>query len=127
MSDPITQVYDFDERKRGDSFPSLDIAKIEQPAGTPLEVTSAIMQVRHGQTGAVLLEWDSEADPATITITGAGSNIVTLAAKSAEVMADIPVGVHVYDLEVTLATGETITPIGGAFPISKDISRRATT
>ena len=115
--------YHFPPMKRGDTFRSRAIATITQD-GVALAVSSARMQVRPAGGGEVLIEWDSEADTPSITIGGAGSNVVTLAEKTAAEMADIAPGTHEYDLEVVFAASSvTLTILGGRFPILADVTR----
>lgn len=114
-------IYNFPVMRRGDGFGARDFATIEQPAGTPLAISAARMQVRDS-AGVLLLEWTSADD--SITITGAGDNVVTLAQKDGATMAALPAGRHDYDLEVILsASGLPLTPLGGKFPITADITR----
>lgn len=115
--------YTFPSMRRGDTFRSRDIATLTQ-SSVPLALTSARLQVRAKNGGAVLLEWDTTT--ATATLTGAGSNVVRLATKTAAQMQDIPPGQHDYDLEVVFASdGAKLTILAGKFPITADITRTA--
>ena len=113
--------YRFPIMKRGDTFRARNIATITQ-AGLPLAVTAAHLQVRAKNGGAVLLEWLTADN--TITITGAGSNVVRLSAKTSGQMKLIPPGTHDYDLEVKFASdGADITILKGQFPVEADVTR----
>lgn len=115
--------YTFPSMRRGDTFRARDIATLTQ-SSVPLALTSARLQVRAKNGGAVLLEWDTTT--ATATLTGAGSNVVRLATKTAAQMQDIPPGQHDYDLEVVFASdGAKLTILAGKFPITADITRTA--
>lgn len=123
MSNESTDIY----LKRGDTFAARNFATVEQPAGTPLPITAARMQVRSKNKGTLLLEWISSGDTPSITITGAGNNVVTLGAKAPEITAALPPGDHEYDLEVTLqASGQVLTILEGKFAVSADITRTTT-
>lgn len=112
--------YNFEPMTRGDSFLARPIAELSR-AGDPLEVVAARMQVRVAGWGTLLLEWSTAAD--SISIVGDPvPNTVTLGVKTDSEMADLPTGVHVYDLEVTLADGTVMTLLAGRFPIVPDTS-----
>lgn len=113
--------YHLPSHTRGDSFPSFAIAALTEDAtGAPIAVSSARMQVRTSSNGRVLLSWAT----ADGTIYISGGNTLSLAAKSAAEMAAVPVGVHLYDLEVVLTSGNrTLTLLAGNFPVLADITR----
>ena len=113
--------YDFTPMRRGDSFPEREIAKTEQPAGTPKAIASARMEVRSSQ-GDLVHFWDSEADPATITIGGAGNNSVVLAEVGPAVTSGFVPGEHNFDLEVFWVSGGNRTIVAGKFPVIIDIT-----
>ncbi len=116
-------LYHFPAMRRGDTFRARDIATISQ-ATVPLAVTSAHMQVRAKNGGAVLLEWDTAATVPTAQITGAGSNVVRLLAKDAAAMQLVAPGKHEYDLEVVFASdGAKLTILAGNFPVTPDVTR----
>lgn len=123
MNNEEIGTYNFKPLRRGDTFVSRDIAKCEQPAGTPKAIASARMQVRVKGKGTLVAEFDTAADPATITITGAGNNIVTLAERAPAVTQQFTPGDHEYDLEVVWAAGGTRTILAGAFPVTTDVTR----
>lgn len=110
---------------RGDSFAAFEIATLTEPgSGDPIPVSSARLKVRRRRPHFTeLIAWDTAASPATITITGAGSNVVTLAARAPAVTALLIPGIHDYDLEVTLtATGEKLTLLAGSWTILPDVT-----
>ena len=115
--------YNFPDHKRGDTFPDFAIATLtDADTDAAIAVTSARLQVRSRPVGTLLLEWTTE--DATLTITGAGSNVITLLEKSAEIMAAVATGTHDYDLEVVLTTGtQTLTLLAGTWLITADTSR----
>ena len=117
--------YHFPSMRRGDTFRARDIATLTQDS-VPLAITSARMQVRAKNGGAVLLEWDTAATVPTAEITGADSNVVRLHAKDAAAMQLIPPGQHEYDLEVIFASDSAkLTILAGKFPVTADITRTA--
>lgn len=116
-------VYHFPSMRRGDTFRARDIATLTQDS-VPLELTSARMQVRGKNGGAVLLEWDTDAATPTAEITGDDLNVVRLHIKTAEEMQAIAAGQHEYDLEVVFASdGAKLTILAGKFPITTDVTR----
>lgn len=121
MTNEEIGIYDFKPLRRGDTFPARAIATVEQPAGTPKAIASARMEVRTKGKGVLVHTWDSTA--ATITITGAGSNTVTLGAVEPAITEAFPPGEHEYDLEVIWAAGGKKTILGGKFPVSADVTR----
>ena len=113
--------YDFPPVTRGDTFVARPFAEVSRD-GQPLEVSAARLQVRDLVGQRLLLEWSTAGE--TIVLSGDPVDYaLALAEKSAEVMADVPPGVHAYDLEVTLAAGEVITLLAGKFPVISDVSR----
>lgn len=113
------ETYDFQPMKRGDSFEERSILTIEQPDGTPAAISSAIMQVKTA-AGMLVHEWSTSAG--SITIGGTGSSQVTLHRVAESTTRGWPTGKHRYDIELTLSTGQVITPAGGVFPVDADIS-----
>lgn len=113
------ETYDFLPMKRGDSFEERSILTIEQPDGTPAAISSAIMQVKTA-AGILVHQWSTSAS--SITIGGAGSSQVTLLRVDESTTRSWPIGKHRYDVELTLGTGQVITPVGGVFPIEADVS-----
>jgi len=119
-------LYNFPAMRRGDTFRARDLATLTQD-GVALALTSARLQVRPQHGGEALLEWDTDADTPTASITGAGSNIVRLSAKTAAEMQMIAPGTHEYDLEVVFASdGAKLTILAGRFPVTPDITRTTT-
>ena len=116
-------LYNFPAMRRGDTFRARDIATLTQDS-VPLALTSARMQVREKNGGAVLLEWDTAATVPTAEITGADSNVVRLLVKDAAAMQAVAPGKHEYDLEVVFASdGAKLTILAGEFPVTPDVTR----
>lgn len=114
--------YDFATARRGDTLPAWQCALTDTETDDPIAISSARMQVRKRGGAGVVLEW-STAD-GTLTITGAGDNVLTLAEKSASAMESAETGTHTYDIEVVLAaTGHKATILSGKYPIAADITR----
>lgn len=105
---------------RGDTFAARLFVELSEDS-QPMEVTSARMQVRTPIKRRLLLEWKT--DDNSLTITGAGSNEINLGEKSDELMAALPAGDHVYDLEVTLADGTVLTVLAGKFPMREGVTQ----
>ena len=107
--------------RQGDTFLSRDIARFLQPDGTPVAVQSARMQVRLAG-GAVLYEWTTEGVSPNMLI-GESDNLLTLLQVAPEVTELWEEGYHRYDLEVTFVGGQVLTPVGGAFTVSEDVTQ----
>lgn len=111
-------IYNLPNIKRGDTWPARAIATITDSAGAPIAITSARMQIRHKNTGAVIHSWSSQLG--SITIAG---NVVTLARIEIAQSASFTVGnQHNYDLEVTTSTGEVWTVLSGKVNITGDVT-----
>jgi hypothetical protein len=114
--------YDFKALRRGDTFIARNIAQVEEPAGTPKAIASARMDVRT-KFGLLVYSWHTLGDTPNASITGAGSNVVTLDAVEPASTSLFPPGDHEYDLEVVWAAGGTRTILKGTFPVAADITR----
>ena len=115
--------YNLPSHKRGDTYTARVIAVLTNTdTDAPVAIASARLQVRR-QSGRVVHEWTTEDD--SMTISGAGDNVLTLARVEAEDTADWPPGVHDYDLEITLADDDatTFTAPEGTFEITADVTR----
>lgn len=115
--------YNFTPRVRGDTFLAFQIATLtDETTADPIAVTSARLQVRRAESGNVVLRWGTVEE--TMSISGAGNNVITMLERTAATMAKAYVGVHVYDLEVVLATGtDTVTILSGTFEILADVTQ----
>lgn len=118
MIPPVTPAtYDFPAFTRGDTFPETLFFHAEFD-GAPLDISSARLHVRDRLREELLLAWTTADDSITVD-----NGDITLGEKSAAVTAVVPVGDHLYDLEIVTSEGQTITLVGGAFPVTKDYSR----
>ena len=92
-------------------------------AGDPVDLTgyTAAMQVRenYGST-ATVLSLTSEGTAPTITL-GSSDGLIEVQV-SATVMAEIPAGVYVYDLELD-DDGVVVKPVRGQFEIRPEVTR----
>ena len=122
MDDPYIQEFNFPTFKRGDTFPSR-IIRTEQPLGTPMAITSALMQIRT-KDGTLVYEWKTTGNSANATITGDGDNEITLGEIPYSTAEGFPPGDHRYDLEVIFTSGlRKLTILQGLFPVSADVSK----
>ena len=120
----MATTYDFPPIKRGDTFSSKVIAVLTNTdTAAPVAIASARLQVRHRNSGMIVQEWATE--DATMTISGAGSNTLTMAKVDPAVTAEWPPGTHDYDLEITLddADDTKFTAPEGTFEITADVTR----
>jgi hypothetical protein len=120
----MPNTYDFPAHKRGDTFSSKIIAVLtDTDSGDPIGITSARLQVRALATGRIIHEWSTAAG--TMTISGAGSNTLTMGKVEPAVTALWQPGEHSYDLEITLddAGATTFTAPEGIFTVSADVTR----
>jgi hypothetical protein len=87
--------------------------------GSQLSIVSARAQIRTSDD-TLVHTWSSTIVSPNITISGGQ---VTLALVPAVTTAAFDVGTYVYDLELTLTNGETLTVITGQIPVIADITR----
>lgn len=112
--------HDLQPIQRGDTYPSRSIT-ITDSDSLAIAVVSARAQIRHKDTDVVIYEWNTSG--ATITISGAGSNIITLGALTTGQTETFDVGNrHIYDIEITTAT-DTWTILKGYVDVNEDITR----
>jgi hypothetical protein len=116
--------YDLPAMVRGDTFLGRDIATITRD-DEPLALASARMQIRTRIDEDIVHTWDTLAAAPNAEIAGDDLNIVRLHPVSHLVTATWPVDTHIYDLEVTLSTGEVLTILAGAAPVLSDTTRTA--
>ena len=103
---------------RGDTFVQRLVAELSQD-GNPIALTNGRLQVRKALSDDLVTEWNTSDDSMTIT-----GHQITLNEKTAEAMALLAVGEHIYDLEVVVtATGQTVTLLKGTFTILPDVSK----
>lgn len=113
--------YNFPSHRRGDTFNghSFEISQ----NGSPVDFTDADIKIQFRTTGEsrnIILEWST--GDGSITISGAGNNVIEMEAKTGEEMNVTP-GTYKYDIQVVLANGVTNTYVKGAMKIVNDITR----
>lgn len=108
--------YDF-EIIRGNTFGGVTFTLTNTVGGSAIALTSARAQIRERTGDKALLH------TFTCTISGGGSNVVTLSNLSAAASAALKPGVHRWDLEVTRADGVVRTYVAGNFTVVEDVSR----
>ena len=113
-------IYNFKPHKRGDTFNGF-MFEVTQDF-IPVDFTGAVItiQLRVKPGSAVVLEWKTS--DGSITISGAGNNIINMNEKTGPEMNVAP-NTYKYDINVVLANGVTNTYVAGIFPIVDDISR----
>lgn len=105
--------------KRGDTYAAYQIARITRASvGVPL--ASARLQIRTVNDQKIH-EWSTALG--TITLSGAATDTVTLAALDKVTTGKFPPGDYLYDLEVTTVAGETWTVMDGTVQIVADKTR----
>ena len=120
----MATTYNFPAIKRGDTFAEKVIAVLtDTDTDAPIAIDSARLQVRQRHSGRVVHEWSTADD--TMTISGAGSNTLTMAKVDPADTAKWQPGAHEYDLEITLddADETTFTAPEGSFEITADVTR----
>lgn len=115
--------YNLPEIRRGDTYPSRNIATVTDKAtGDPIAISSARLQIRDEISNLVIYEWSTTLG--NMTITGAGNNIVTLGALAIGDTEGFTTGPrHKYDLEITTSDSKTWTILEGRVEIVEDITR----
>lgn len=112
--------YDFQPCKKGDTYVGFKIAEFtRQSDDSPLNVTSARLQIKPCSVGAILHEY-STADGSMTIVNG---NELHLADIDASVTAGFSAGNYVYDLEVLFEAGNTRTMLAGTFVVTQDVTR----
>ena len=98
---------------KDNTFMSFAIATLtDNDSGAAIAVTAAEMNIWRKSDKTIITSWSTAAG--TITISGAGSNVVTLGEKSATVTNEFEAGNHSYALKVTLTVGlQVLTLIVG--------------
>lgn len=112
--------YNFPKQKRGDTFAGHSFEVFDD--GVPVNFVGADikLQVRKNSNQPIVLEWKTS--DASIIISGASNNIISMAAKTGTVM-DIEGFPYLYDVQALLSTGVTNTYLEGTFEIVNDITR----
>ena len=109
---------------RGDTLPSFYL-EFDVDGTAPLQIASARMQLRT-KTGTLVHTWQSPTN-ATILITGSKGRATMAAVLTAETSRfpalPYPGLTALYDLELTLTDGSTLTPVGGSLVILDDQTR----
>lgn len=112
----IPATYNFSDHKRGDTFEGVDFTILLN--NEPVNLTGAVIKAQLKKTSIsnVAAQWSTE--DGSITITGAGNNVVRLQTK----VIDIPAGVYSFEIQ-TNNNGLIQTWVAGLFPVLNDITR----
>jgi len=112
--------YNFPTYRRGDTFNGHSFEILLN--AVPVDLTGAVIkiQMRRSPGSKVVIEWLTS--DGSITISGAGNNILRMEEKTGEQM-QIEPATYKYDINVVLANGVTNTYVEGTFTIADDISR----
>lgn len=111
--------YNFTDRIKGDTSKVVEFTLLKDTVPVDLTGASIRMQLRKSKTsGSIALTLHSGASGGII-ITSAAAGIFQIDAFTVEVAANT----YVYDIEITLSTGEIKTWIEGEFNVLQDITR----
>jgi hypothetical protein len=110
--------YTIPKHRTGDTWKGIKNITIFR-MGSALNLLSAVakMQVRHQTDAPHLLEFTSE--NGTILFNDAENGVLSIP----QVLVDIPVGNYLWDLQITLSSGEVKTFISGDWTIIPDITK----
>jgi hypothetical protein len=110
--------YTIPKHRTGDTWKGIKNITIFR-MGSALNLLSAVakMQVRNQTDAPHLIEFSSK--NGTIVFTDAENGVLMIP----EVLVDIPVGNYLWDLQITLSSGEVKTFIGGNWNIIPDITK----
>jgi len=110
--------YTIPNHRTGDTWKGIKNITIFR-RGSALDLTDAVarMQVRHQTDSPHLIEFSSQ--NGTIIFTDAENGVLQIP----QVLVDIPVGNYLWDLQITLSSGEVKTFIGGEWNIIPDITK----
>ena len=110
--------YNFPNQYRGDTFEGIQFTINKN--GSPLDLTGAsiCIQVKINKTDETfVIEW-TESDG--ITITDAVNGVFQID----ETIIDVPAAQYQQDVQITLASGEVLTPTFGTWLIVQDVTRK---
>jgi hypothetical protein len=110
--------YTIPKHRTGDTWKGIKNITIFR-MGSSLNLLSAVarMQVRHQTDAPHLIEFTSE--NGTITFPDPQNGVLSIP----KVLVDIPAGKYLWDLQITLSSGEVKTFIGGDWTIIPDITK----
>jgi hypothetical protein len=111
-------IYDIPAHKAGDTWKGIAGITISRN-GSAIDLTNATakMQVRFQIDSPVVLEFSSDDD--TIMFVNPTSGILDIPAQ----IVDVPPATYVYDLKLTLSTGEVKTWLEGKWPITSHVTQ----
>jgi len=111
------QAWDWASITRGDTYPACNLTA----TGTDTNLARARIKIRNAD-GGLLLTLDSNTSGITINTATAGAWDYTIDAISSATTSSLPVGIHLYDLEVTGANGVVSTHFKGYWEILAQIT-----
>ena len=111
-------VYNINSHVAGDTWIGIPQITIQRN-GSAVDLTNALleMQVRASIDSPIVLELNQN-NGITILSPASAGNL-----RLNSQIIDIPVGNYIYDLKITLNTGEVKTEMGGNWPIISHVSR----
>lgn len=111
-------IYDIPAHKAGDTWKGIAGITIFRN-GSALDLTGAKaqMKVRFQIDAPTVVEFNSNDN--TIAFVAPTSGILDIPAR----IVDVPPATYIYDLEITLASGEVKTFMEGKWPITSQVSR----
>lgn len=107
----MAATYNFPKIKRGDTFRERQITV--QVNDEPLDLTDSSICMQIKRRGYPKVEKDFAP-----VISDAENGVVTLPSF----LVELGVGTYVYDLQITLNNGHTLTYLEGVFPVTQDVS-----
>lgn len=112
--------YNFPAHTRGDTFNGHSFTITLNAVAVNFTGAVITIQFRRKPGSTPVLEWLTS--DGSITISGAGNNVITMTAKTG-VQMEVEPGSYEYDINVVLASGVTNTYVKGTIEIVDDISR----
>lgn len=111
------QSYTFPDHVKGDTMEAISFTFVLN--GLPLDLTGASirMDVRTRMKKEQLVRWDT-GSLGGLTISDPTNGILLFDEK----IVDIEAGKHIYDIEITLASGEVKSYLRGFFNVTQDVT-----
>ena len=107
------KTFNFEPFKAGDTKKAFTVTATNPTTGEPIAIQSARAKIFEKGSRAVRHAFQ-------VTVSGAGSNVMTISKISAAESTAIGPGVFYWELEVTKSDGDVITWLGGKVPVTID-------
>lgn len=111
-------VMDFEDHLKGDTWDGYDFQILDEITLVPISLVGASIRAMFRLQGKSTKMYEMSTSLGTITITNAANGEFGLD----EQIINFDAGIYLYDIEVTLASGQVKTRIGGKWVIKQDVT-----